>query len=539
MRPRANRHVSLSRREFLRVSGQAELGALALTLGGALPLQAQKFELPKGKVDPSKLPPGVIHLTVKEVTWELAPGKVIQGYAYGDLNRGYIPGPVIRAKEGEMVRILLDNDLLDLATAVHWHGIDEVPTATRAAEAIPDDPVGSGDKYLYEFKATPSGTRWYHPTHLVSTAGDKIGTKQEDLGLAGALIVDPAGPEPFPFDREYILVFDTWTTGTSRPLPQTWDGTAVAGVRGGMAAMMSSMGGISPGMRMMGGSPGTMMGSMVRGRLTPSWDTTSINGKAYPATEPLKVRKGERVRLRFINASNTFTHVIRLAGHPLQVTHTDGNPLLEPVAVDAVPIAVAERYDVLFTADRPGAWFLYCTQPGHAAAGEMALVVYDGYEGAPAAPPVPGTAGLRVWQYALGRGRDIDKLVPPATGQVRDFQLVLTGNPMLSDVWMINGRVEPWTERLDVRKGDLVRVALTNMSPWDHPFHLHGQSYKVVAVNGYRLPIPLVKDTVDVHPHMGTVFLEFTAQFVADWPFHCHIYPHSDGGMFTEVRIRD
>jgi len=501
---------------------------LALTLGGALPLRGQ--DRPAVDDDKPVLRPGDILLETKEVTWELAPGKVIKGYGYN----AQIPGPVIRAKEGEMVRIMLDNDLPDQPTSIHWHGLDEVPTPRRP-DALADDPVGPGDEFLYEFRATPAGTRWYHPGHMgMDPVHMAEGGVQEDLGLAGPLIIDPAGPEPFPFDREYLLFFDTWTTGIGRPLPGTWDGTAVAGVRGGMAAAMSSMGGICPGMGMMGGSPGTMMGSMIRGRLTPSWDTTSINGKAYPATVPLKVRQGERVRLRFINASNTFTHVIRLAGHPLQVTHTDGNPLLEPVAVDAVPIAVAERYDVLFTADRPGAWFLYCTQPGHAAAGEMALVVYDGYEGAPAAPPVPGTAGLRVWYYALGRGRDI---LPPPTAQTRDFQLVLTGNPM-SDVWMINGRVEPWTERLDVRKGDLVRVALTNMSPWNHPFHLHGQSFKVVAANGYRLPTPLIKDTVDVHPHMGTVFLEFTAQFTGDWPFHCHIDPHAHGGMFTEVRIR-
>src|SRR3989442_14000399 len=104
-----------------------------------------------------------------------------------------------------------------------------------------------------------------------------------------------------------------------------------------------------------------------------------INGKTYPATEPLRIKKGERVRLRLVNASAEHTHVVRLAGHRLRVTHTDGIPLDAPVEVDAVPIAPAERYDVMVIADRHGAWFLHCTQPGHLEAGERMLVVCEDY----------------------------------------------------------------------------------------------------------------------------------------------------------------
>lgn len=90
------------------------------------------------------------------------------------------------------------------------------------------------------------------------------------------------------------------------------------------------------------------------GRRMPAYDTMTINGKAYPATEPLRVRQRERVRLRIINASAEHTHVLRLTGHRLLVTHTDGNPLAAPVAVDALPIAPSERYDAMLVADRPG-----------------------------------------------------------------------------------------------------------------------------------------------------------------------------------------
>src|SRR2546425_4193345 len=145
-----------------------------------------------------------------------------------------------------------------------------------------------------------------------------------DLGLAAPLIIEPAAAEPIGYDREVTLVLDDWATGAAEPLPPTREGTAAG--PGGMGGMMRGrgMGG------MMGG--GGMMGRPTSHE--PAYDTMTINGKAYPATEPLRLRKRERVRLRLINASNEHTHVVRLAGHRLHVTHTDGNALQAPVEVD-------------------------------------------------------------------------------------------------------------------------------------------------------------------------------------------------------------
>jgi FtsP/CotA-like multicopper oxidase with cupredoxin domain len=294
------------------------------------------------------------------------------------------------------------------------------------------------------------------------------------------------------------------------------------------------MGGMGQGM-MGGRGAGGMMGGGHHG--TPAYDTFTINGKAYPATEPLRVRKGERVRLRLINASADHTHVIRLAGHRLKVTHTDGNPLSEAVEVEAVPIAPSERYDVLVTADRPGAWFLYCAHPGHPGAGEQVLVVYDGHERATPGAAKEGVTGLRLWHYAMGRGRDI---LPRASGGVRAFSQTLSGGGMMgsgSDEWTINGKRYPATDPIAVRKGELIQVRLGNMSMEAHPMHLHGQSFKVVGVNGQRLAAPLVKDSVDVDPHMGTVDIEFTAHNPGDWFFHCHKPMHMEGGMIALVKV--
>jgi FtsP/CotA-like multicopper oxidase with cupredoxin domain len=497
-----------SRREFLSRAALVGIGSVTLpTVGAAL----GGWRSEASGVGVSRV--REFRLETREVTWELAPGKVIKAMAYN----GQVPGPEIRIKEGERVRVVLRNALGE-PTTVHWHGVD-VPNAMDGVPGITQKPVPPGGTFVYEFEARPAGTRWYH-THFNDH-------RQLDLGLVAPLIIEPAGPEPFAFDREYTLVLDDWATGTGRPVPPTDEGTA--GVRGDRGGMMGGMRG------MMGGMMGRRgMGGMMGGGEEPAYDTMTINGRAYPATEPLRVQAGERVRLRLINASAEHTHVMRLAGHRLSVTHTDGNPLVQPVEVDALPIAPSERYDALVTARRPGAWFLYCAAPGHAAAGEQVLVVYEGRDSAKPEAPVEGVSGLSVWQYGLGRGRPV---LPRPSPRERNFDLTLGGGMMGSEVWTINGKQYPNTDPLDARKGDRVRVRLGNMSMEAHPMHLHGQSFKVLAVNGRRLDVPLVKDSVDVEAHMGAVDIEFTAHNPGDWFFHCHKPMHMDGGMIALARV--
>lgn len=494
----------LSRREFLKISSGAGLGALGLTVGGSFFLSgasgAGEHQGTSGVRE--------IHLEAREIMWDLAPGKRIKAMAYN----GQIPGPELRLKEGERVRIVLNNALTE-PTTIHWHGVD-VPNPMDGVPGVTQKPVQPGETFIYEFEALPAGTRWYH-THFQ-------GHRQLDLGLYAPLIIEPAKPDPFPFDREYTLVFDDWATGMGNAVARTTEGTA--GSRGSMGGMMG----------MMGGGMGGMMRGMMGGGRHPAYDTMTINGKAYPATQPLKVRKGERVRLRLINASADHTHVIRLAGHRLKVTHTDGNPLVQAIEVDTVPIVPSERYDVQFVADKPGAWFLYCSQPGHATAGEQMLVVHDGREESKPEAPVEAAAGLTLWRYPLGRGRDV---LPRPSGEERTFELTLSGGMMGSDVWTINGKRYPNTDPLRLKKGDRVRVRLNNMSMEAHPMHLHGQSFKVLAVNGQRLTEPIVRDSVDVEAHMGSVNIEFTAHNPGDWFFHCHKPMHMEGGMITLAKI--
>ncbi|HVQ77127.1 MAG TPA: multicopper oxidase family protein [Candidatus Binatia bacterium] len=497
-------------------------GATALGLGG---LDAGLTVLRRSpEIALAGTMPGVREFVIetREVTWELAPGKTVRGMAYN----GRIPGPEIRVKEGERVRVVLKNALRE-PTTIHWHGVD-VPNAMDGVPGVTQEPVSPGGTFVYEFEARPAGTRWYH-THFQ-------GQRQMDLGLGAPLVIESAGREPVAFDREHTLVLDDWATGTGPALPPTREGTA--GGRGGMGGMMSEMRGGRGGMGGMMGRGmmgGRGMGGMMGGNTHDvPYDVMTINGKAYPATERLRVRKGERVRLRLINASADHTHVLRLAGHRLRVTHTDGNPLVEAVEVDAVPIAPSERYDVLLVADRPGAWFLQCVQPGHAEAGERMVVFSEGVDPAKPESVPEGIAGLVLWDYTLGRGRDV---LARAPDPARVFSQALSGGMMGSDRWTINGKQYPDTDPIAVRKGDLVRVRLGNMSMEAHPMHLHGQSFRVLAVNGRRLGTPLVKDSVDVEAHMGAVEIEFPAHNPGEWFFHCHKPMHMDGGMITLVKV--
>jgi len=282
---------------------------------------------------------------------------------------------------------------------------------------------------------------------------------------------------------------------------------------------------------MMGGRG---MDDMMGNADEPAYDVMTINGKAYPASEPLRVKKGERIRLRIINASAEHTHVLRLAGHRLAVTHTDGNPLEAPVEVDALPLAPAERYDVVVTANHPGAWFLHCTQPGHVEAGERMLVTYEDHARATAPEPERGVTGLTLWEYGMGRGRAV---LPVATGDERNVVLTLSGGMMGSDVWTINGKRYPDTDPIACRKGDRIRIRLRNNSMEAHPMHLHGQSFRVLSANGARHGAPLVKDVVDVEAHMGSAVVELVAHNAGDWLFHCHKPMHMMGGMVSVVKV--
>lgn len=487
------------------------LGLLGLTIDSPTNSPPLPFDLLRAKAAAVPLPwegksTGQVRefkLTVGRVRWEVAPGKVLDAFAYN----GQIPGPVLRVTEGDTVRVTVSNSL-DQPTTVHWHGV-EVPNGMDGVSELSQQPIPPGGSFTYQFIATPAGTRWYH-AHFNELA-------QQGDGLVGALIIEPRNPpEPRP-DRDYALVGGQLITGSAQAVQPT---TSAAGGSNGMPGMSGSPGG------MMGG--GAMGGGTTSARLAQD-SVFVMNGKTNPDVPQLVVKEGERVHLRLINAGATESETFGLAGHLLTITHSDGNPLARAVDVDAVRLGVGERVDAEFVADHPGRWQLRGFVPDQEAAGLAVDVVYAGHE----ADPVQIVARASRLQTATAA----DFAGPPHVAPPdRTYNLTLSGGMMGATDWTINGKSYPNTDPLDVRVGERVRINLFNMSIEDHPMHLHGHTFQVVAVNSQPVDGPL-KDTLTVRP-MESYAIEFVANNPGTWLFHCHNLAHMTGGLMTEVRYQ-
>jgi FtsP/CotA-like multicopper oxidase with cupredoxin domain len=271
-------------------------------------------------------------LVAEEIDWELQPGVTVKAWAYN----GQVPGPEIRVTEGDLVRVTLVNKL-PAATTVHFHGVNLTPDM--------DGPVGlnqaavePGESFIYEFIATPSGTRWFHSHTDVST--------QVMLGLYGAFIVEPK-EEQVAFDREYTYVLSEWDLELT---PEVAMGLAPRGPRDS---------------QLRGGELGT--------------DLFLFNGQMHESIAPMMVEEGERVLIRLINAGTT-SHPFHTHGHSFKVVATDGNfvPEAAQITKDTIMIAPGERFDLLMEANNPGVWMVHCHIENHADNGMMTVIQYKG-----------------------------------------------------------------------------------------------------------------------------------------------------------------
>jgi FtsP/CotA-like multicopper oxidase with cupredoxin domain len=478
--------IDLKRRDFLKYSG----------IGGALLLsETIPFGFIKNAFSEETRE---INLTASVNTVDLGNRRRFKAWTYN----GQIPGPEIRVKEGEMLRIAVKNNLPE-ETTIHWHGLP-VPNKMDGVPYITQKPIKPGDTFVYEFKANPPGTYIYH-SHV---------SYQLDRGLYGALIVE-SKRELRSYDREYVIMLEDWATV---------DG-------GGPEA--SKMGRIRPGMGMMGGG---MMGGGMMGRRPgdplqePLYDAYTINGKAFEESQ-FKVKKGERVKLRIINPSSSTIYTIRIAGHPLTVTHTDGRPVL-PFKVDALRLGMAERYDVEFYADNPGRWHIYNIRDNSPVSGWMlGSIVYKGIESKDY--NYDNMRGLRINDYRFLEGMD-EQYVKPVTSIDKIYRMTLSGG-MMSPYWTINGRVYPDSDDIAIRPGDQVRFEYFNMSMMPHPMHLHGHFFEVVG-SGVKTGVRIKKDTLIIPPHMGRGAVEFVADNPGIWFHHCHNLYHLAGGMANLVK---
>jgi len=486
-----------TRRDFLKYAG---IGGGALLLSSSAPTEILKNVFAEEAKE--------VRLTASIADVDIGIGRSLKAWTYN----GSVPGPEIRVKEGEMLRVLLKNALPE-DTTIHWHGVP-VPNKMDGVPDVTQKPVQPGQSFTYEFKAWLPGTFFYH-----SHVGYQL-----DRGLYGALIVEPKKEERS-YDREYTLLFDDWA--------------AVDG--GGPEA--SRMGMVRPGMGMMGSGMMGMMkgmgGMMGRDRgageplQEPIYDAYTINGKVFEASPPLKVKKGDRIRLRIINSAAATIFTLRVAGHPLTITHTDGRPIV-PFEVDALRIGMGERYDVELNANNPGRWQIYNLMDGSPASGwPLGTVVYQGVESKTYHDDNMTT--FRLNDYNLlegveeGFGKRVDKID-------KIFRMNLSGGMMGSPYWTINGRVYPDSENITIKRNERIRFEYFNMSMMDHPLHLHGHFFEVVGSGG-KSGLRIRKDTLIIPAHMGSGAIEFIADNPGDWFHHCHNLYHMMGGMANVVKV--
>jgi manganese oxidase len=252
----------------------------------------------------------VFDLDVSVVEWNILPDEQVMAYAF---NR-QVPGPTIRVTVGDRVQLNVTNDLPE-ETSVHWHGL-VVPNEMDGPAYITQPPIDPGERYTYEYTVTQPGTFFYH-SHLEPD-------RQQALGMYGALIVDPAEEEVEDWDLEYTIQLQEW---------------------------LEREGYTYPAMLMEGALPNFF----------------TINGKAYPATDSIEMNVGERVLFRFIGSSNNFIHPMHIHGGPFSIVATDGNAVPEgrQIEKDTVNVGPGERYDVVWTARKPGRWLLHCHIPHH------------------------------------------------------------------------------------------------------------------------------------------------------------------------------
>ena len=316
---------------------------------------------------------------------------------------GQVPGPELRVREGETLRVLLENRLPE-PTTIHWHGIP-VPNAMDGVPEVTQPAVPPGERYLYEFPVPVPGTYFYH-THV---------GLQLDRGLVGALIVEP-GHEELAYDREVVLVLDDWLDGIAGTPEEVLRQLVDAGHGGHGMGHGAMPGGSMPGMGTMPGMAGTS-GEPPEVEPDLVYPLYVVNGR--PLEHPFEFvgKRGDLLRLRLVNAASATIFRVALAGHRFTVVQADGQPI-EPLEGDALRIGMGERYDLLVPLDNPGIWPLVAWAEGTDRAAQAVLR----YEGASGQVPARVTrprelSGSSCTGYAVGRARRGRSSFPMSSGR--------------------------------------------------------------------------------------------------------------------------
>jgi len=459
----------------------------SLLIGSAGLVAAATF--PRGGLSSPVIP-------TKEFTLTAAPGRVsLVGQPYPDTDvwsyNASIPGPEIRVRQGERLRIRVENRLAQ-ATTVHWHGV-RVPNAMDGVPFLTQKPIApGGEEFVYEFDVPDAGTYWYHPHHH---SAEQVGR-----GLSGALIVEEI--EPLPVDRDIVWVLGDWRLARNASIVNDF---------------------------------GNRMEVTMAGRIG---NTVTINGRV---PETVSVRSGERLRLRLINAAPARIFALEFKDHRPLLVALDGQPVAphEP-AKGRVVLGPAMRADlVLDMIGQPGAAGSVIDRFGR----DLNYKLVDfAYSDEPPLRTTPLEPPSRMRANTMPEP-DLDKaerhVVTLEGGMMggRGMMMGMMGGHGMG--WSINGVAasgHDMAPMITLSRGSSCILAIRNETAWHHPIHLHGHSFRVITRKGQPTRDREWLDTVLIPPR-ETAEIAFVADNPGDWMFHCHILDHQDGGMMAVIRV--
>lgn len=407
---------------------------------------------------------------------------------------GTVPATEIRLRRGQTMRASVSNSLPQ-DTSVHWHGL-AIPNPMDGVPVLTQQAIPPGGAFTYEFAVPEAGTYYLH---------SHVGT-QLDRGMYGALIVENPD-DGSDYDDELVVVLDDWIDGTGTNPDQVAENLKRKGMR--------PMGGGMPRL-----SPTTPLGEDGGDVTYPHY---LINGRTPKNPQFRDCRAGQRIRLRIINAGADTAFRVGLPGTPLNLTHTDGYPVVSRRA-DAVILGMGERVDAVIAVDTP----VPVVAAPEGKDGHALLNLRVGLKSP--------TGDVDQFVAALRAGAPVNtaelvaapEVALPAQDPDTTVDLRLSG-PLAGYTWPINGMLyDPPNGGIALVAGQRVRVRLVNESMMFHPMHLHGHTFEVLRARGSGPR----KDTVLVPPKR-TVEVDFDTDNPGRWIVHCHNDYHLDGGMAT------
>lgn len=474
------------------------------------------------------------------------------------LVNGSLPAPTLEFTEGDEAEIHLINKIPKQELSIHWHGI-LLPPEMDGVPYVNTPPIPSGGSFTYRFKIRQSGTYWYH-THT---------NVQEQKGVYGALVIHPKKPS-IKVDKEAVLVLSDWSDEDATQILANLrkDGDYYLYKKGTMRSWIGAIGEGALGTYLH--NEWTRMGGMDYSDV--GYDAFLINGKRD--SQLIDAQKGEKVRLRIVNAAaSTYFH-IALGQAPMQVVSADGVDM-KPIQAREILIGMAETYDLLFELPESKNYELKITaQDGTGSAstwigrGEKVAApvkaqppLYEAMDHGAHAGHAGTSASEEHKDHASHAAEDahahhghhdhaamlagnavVDTLTVDelraleqskfgGSAPVHDVKLVLDGD-MERYVWHINGKAIFEERTIEIKEGQVVRFTLENQTMMHHPMHLHGHFFRVLNKAGDFSPW---KHTVDVPPHT-TRTIEFLANEPGEWMLHCHNLYHMKTGMARVIK---